>query len=43
MADVDGDGRADLYFVNQVGGNQLWRNLGNGKFENITRRRPASR
>ena len=27
---------ADLYFVNQVGGNQLWRNLGNGKFENIT-------
>ena len=36
MADVDGDGRADLYFVNQVGGNQLWRNLGNGKFENIT-------
>ena len=22
--------------MNQVGGNQLWRNLGNGKFENIT-------
>jgi len=36
MADVDGDGRTDLYFVSQVGGNQLWRNLGNGKFENIT-------
>ena len=36
MGDVDGDGRADLYFVNQVGGNQLWRNLGNGKFQNIT-------
>ena len=36
VADVDGDGRLDLYFVNQLGGNQLWRNLGKGKFENIT-------
>jgi hypothetical protein len=36
MADVDGDGRLDLYFVNQVGGNQLWRNLGGGRFEDIT-------
>jgi enediyne biosynthesis protein E4 len=36
MADVDGDGRLDLYFVNQVGGNQLWRNLGGGRFENLT-------
>src|SRR5262245_3273274 len=36
VADVDGDGRLDLYFVNQLGGNQLWRNLGEGKFENIT-------
>jgi enediyne biosynthesis protein E4 len=36
MADVDGDGRLDVYFVNQVGGNQLWRNLGGGRFENIT-------
>ena len=36
VADVDGDGRLDLYFVNQLGGNELWRNLGNGKFENIT-------
>src|SRR5262245_44376765 len=36
VADVDGDGRLDLYFVNQLGGNQLWRNLGGGKFENIT-------
>jgi len=35
-ADVDGDGLADLYFVNQLGGNQLWRNLGGGKFEDIT-------
>ncbi|MFO1497588.1 MAG: CRTAC1 family protein [Verrucomicrobiota bacterium] len=36
VADVDNDGRLDLYFVNQLGGNQLWRNLGHGKFENIT-------
>ena len=38
VADVDGDGLPDIYFVNQQGGNQLWRNLGNGKFENITER-----
>jgi enediyne biosynthesis protein E4 len=36
IADVDGDGRLDVYFVNQVGGNQLWKNLGGGRFENIT-------
>ena len=36
VADVDGDGRLDLYFVNQLGGNQLWRNLGGGKFDDIT-------
>jgi enediyne biosynthesis protein E4 len=36
VADVDGDGLLDIYFVTQVGGNQLWRNLGGGKFENIT-------
>jgi len=35
-ADVDGDGLEDLYFANQIGGNQLWRNLGNGTFENVT-------
>src|SRR5687768_11677785 len=34
VADVDGDGRPDLYFVNQLGGNELWRNQGNGKFDN---------
>ncbi len=36
VADVDDDGKPDVYFVNQLGGNQLWRNLGRGKFENIT-------
>jgi cytochrome oxidase Cu insertion factor (SCO1/SenC/PrrC family) len=35
-ADVDGDGLYDLYFVSQVGGSELWRNLGQGRFENIT-------
>ncbi len=35
-ADVDGDGLIDLYFVSQLGGNQLWRNLGYGKFTDIT-------
>jgi hypothetical protein len=37
VADVDGDGRLDVYFVSQVGGNALWRNLGGGRFEDITR------
>jgi enediyne biosynthesis protein E4 len=36
-ADVDNDGRIDLYFVSQRGGNELWRNLGGGRFENITK------
>jgi len=36
VADVDGDGLLDIYFVSQAGGNQLWRNLGGGKFEDIT-------
>ncbi|MDB4913821.1 MAG: ypmQ 2 [Gemmatimonadetes bacterium] len=35
-ADVDGDGRPDLYFVTQLGTSQLWKNLGGGKFANIT-------
>ena len=38
VADVDGDGHGDLYFCNQVGGNQLWRNRGDGTFEDITQR-----
>lgn len=35
-ADIDKDGWTDLYFVNQREGNELWRNLGKGRFENIT-------
>ena len=36
VADVDGDGRLDLYFVSQLGSCALCRNLGGGKFEDIT-------
>src|SRR5687768_3244111 len=36
IADVDGDGLTDIYFVNQVGGNQLWKNAGGGRFQDIT-------
>ena len=34
--DVDGDGLADLYFVTLVGENGLWRNRGDGTFEDVT-------
>jgi enediyne biosynthesis protein E4 len=37
VADVDGDGLYDIYFVNQVGGNELWKNVGGGRFTNITK------
>lgn len=36
VADVDGDGLYDIYFVSQTGGNELWKNLGGGRFRNIT-------
>jgi hypothetical protein len=36
VADVDGDGLPDIYFVSQLGGNELWKNIGGGKFVNIT-------
>lgn len=38
VADVDGDELPDLFFVNQAAQNELWRNKGGGKFENITAR-----
>ena len=34
IADVDGDGRPDI-FVTNFGPNVLYRNLGNGRFENV--------
>ncbi len=36
VADVDGDGLLDVYFVDQVGANELWRNRGDGTFEDVT-------
>ncbi len=38
VADVDGDGLLDLYFTTQLGANELWKNLGAGRFENVTSR-----
>ncbi len=38
VADVDQDGLYDIYFTSQAGSNELWRNLGDGKFEDITDR-----
>jgi hypothetical protein len=38
VADIDGDGHTDLYFTNQAGPNELWRNLGDGRFEDWTAR-----
>lgn len=35
-ADVDGDAFVDLYFVSQLGPNALWRNRGDGSFEDVT-------
>jgi len=36
IADVDGDGDSDIYFPSQVGSNGLWRNNGDGTFDDIT-------
>ena len=34
--DIDGDGRVDLYFCSLRDGNRLYRNLGNGRFLDVT-------
>lgn len=36
VADVDGDGLYDIYLLSQLGNCELWKNLGGGKFKNIT-------
>ena len=41
-ADVDGDGLQDLFFVHQVGRNALFRNLGGGRFQDITEGSPVA-
>ena len=37
VADVDLDGHNDIYFTTMIGSNELWRNKGDGTFENITK------
>jgi hypothetical protein len=36
VADYDGDGRDDIYLVNQLGENALYRNNGDGTFTDVT-------
>jgi hypothetical protein len=36
VLDADGDGRPDLYFVNDRASNRLFRNRGDGRFEEVT-------
>src|SRR5215471_2571853 len=36
IADFDGDGYEDLYFVNQLGRNALYKNKGDGTFVDVT-------
>jgi hypothetical protein len=38
VADFDGDGFDDIYFLNQLGPNKLFRNRGDGTFEDVTER-----
>jgi enediyne biosynthesis protein E4 len=36
VADIDGDGLYDILFINQSGASELWKNVGGGKFKNVT-------
>src|SRR5256885_16260351 len=36
VGDYDNDGRDDVYFLNQLGRNALYRNSGNGAFVDVT-------
>ncbi len=36
VGDYDNDGREDIYFLNQLGGNALYRNMGDGSFVDVT-------
>jgi hypothetical protein len=38
VGDFDGDGFDDVYFVNQLGANTLYRNRGDGSFEDVTQK-----
>jgi hypothetical protein len=36
VGDYDNDGHEDIYFLNQLGGNALYRNMGDGSFRDVT-------
>ena len=36
VADIDGDGLIDIFFVNQAAPSELWKNVGGGRFQNVT-------
>jgi len=36
VGDVNGDGHDDIYLLNQLGSNALFRNRGDGRFDNVT-------
>src|SRR5262245_51031041 len=36
VGDFDNDGNDDIYFLNQLGSNALYRNKGDGTFEDVT-------
>jgi hypothetical protein len=38
VGDFDGDGHDDVYFLNQMGPNALYRNKGDGTFEDVTKK-----
>jgi hypothetical protein len=38
VGDFDGDGHEDIYFCNQLGPNALYRNKGDGTFEDVTQK-----
>jgi hypothetical protein len=40
VGDYNGDGHDDVYFLNQLGGNVLFANRGNGLFDNVTSQCP---
>jgi enediyne biosynthesis protein E4 len=42
VGDFNGDGHDDIYFVNQLGKNALYRNRGDGTFEDVTDRAGAT-
>ena len=42
IADIDNDQLLDIYFISQAGSNGLYRNLGEGRFANVTKQAGVS-